>query len=66
LKQQPACCAPRAAAQPLTELPPVCRPRSAADAYQIQDAVARRLGEAIGGWKVGAASPAAAAFCAPI
>jgi 2-keto-4-pentenoate hydratase len=52
--------------QPLAELPPGCRPQSEADAYQIQDAVARRLGEDIGGWKVGAASPAAAAFCAPI
>jgi 2-keto-4-pentenoate hydratase len=51
---------------PVHELPPECRPQSDADAYQIQDAVTRRLGQAIGGWKVGAASPAAAAFCAPI
>jgi 2-keto-4-pentenoate hydratase len=51
---------------PAHELPQVCRPQSDADAYLIQDAVARQLGEAIGGWKVGAASPNAAAFCAPI
>jgi 2-keto-4-pentenoate hydratase len=52
--------------EPLAELPPGCRPQSDADAYQIQDAVTRRLGEAIGGWKVGAASATTAAFCAPI
>ncbi len=52
--------------EPLTELPSGCRPQSDADAYQIQDAVIRRLGETIGGWKVGAASPTTAAFCAPI
>ncbi len=51
---------------PLPELPPSCRPQSEADAYQIQDAVIRRLGEEVGGWKVGAASAAAPAFCAPI
>jgi 2-keto-4-pentenoate hydratase len=52
--------------QPIAELPPSCRPQSDADAYQIQDAVSRRLGEAIGGWKIGASSPTTAAFCAPI
>ena len=52
--------------EPLAELPAECRPQSDADAYQIQDAVARRLGETIGGWKVGVASPTTAAFCAPI
>jgi 2-keto-4-pentenoate hydratase len=51
---------------PVHELPPSCRPQSDADAYQIQDAVVRRLGEAIGGWKVGAGSASSAAFCAPI
>lgn len=51
---------------PVHELPASCRPQSDADAYQIQDAVTRRLVQAIGGWKVGVASPAAAAFCAPI
>ena len=47
-------------------VPPSCRPQSDADAYQIQDAVTSELGEAIGGWKVGAASATAAAYCAPI
>jgi 2-keto-4-pentenoate hydratase len=51
---------------PLHELPPHCRPRSDGDAYEIQDAVARQLGETIGGWKVGSASAENAAFCAPI
>ena len=51
---------------PVHELPPDCRPQSDADAYQIQDAVTRRLAQSVGGWKIGAASPAAAAFCAPI
>ena len=50
----------------LAELPSGCRPQSDADAYQIQDAVTRRLGETIGGWKVGAASATVAGFCAPI
>ena len=52
--------------QPIAELPRSCRPQSDADAYQIQDAVSRRLGEEVGGWKVGASSPTTAAFCAPI
>jgi 2-keto-4-pentenoate hydratase len=51
---------------PVHELPVNCRPQSDADAYQIQDAVTRRLGHVIGGWKVGAGSPTTAAFCAPI
>ena len=51
---------------PIHELPANCRPQSDADAYQIQDAVTRRLAQAVGGWKVGAASAAAVAFCAPI
>jgi 2-keto-4-pentenoate hydratase len=51
---------------PVHELPPNCRPQSDADAYDIQDAVVRHLGEPIGGWKVGAASANSAAFCAPI
>jgi 2-keto-4-pentenoate hydratase len=58
-------CAARGGA-PIHELPAECRPQSDADAYQIQDAVIRQLGEVIGGWKVGAASASAAAFCAPI
>lgn len=51
---------------PVHELPQSCRPQSDADAYQVQDAVVRQLGETIGGWKVGAGSVASAAFCAPI
>jgi len=52
--------------EPLAELPSSCRAQSDADAYQIQDAGARRRGVSVGGWKVGAASPTTAAFCAPI
>ena len=52
--------------RPLAELPPDCRPQSEADAYQIQDAVMRRLGETAGGWKIGVATASTAAFCAPI
>jgi 2-keto-4-pentenoate hydratase len=51
---------------PVHELPSSCRPQSDADAYQIQDAVLRQLGQVIGGWKVGTASSNTAAFCAPI
>src|SRR5215472_6118228 len=58
-------CAARGGA-PVHELPRTCLPQCDADAYEIQDAVIRRLGEAIGGWKVGAASATTAAFCAPI
>ncbi len=58
-------CAARGGA-PVHELPPSCRPQSDADAYEVQEAVVRQLGEPIGGWKVGAASAASAAFCAPI
>ena len=52
--------------KPLSALPSGCRPQSDADAYQIQDTVIRRLGETIGGWKIGVASATTAAFCAPI
>ena len=51
---------------PVHQLPQSCGPQSDAEAYQIQDAVVRQLGETIGGWKVGAGSAASAAFCAPI
>lgn len=51
---------------PVHQLPSDCRPQSDGDAYQIQEAVVRQLGEAIGGWKVGSATAATAAFCAPI
>ncbi len=59
-------CEARAAGRPLEELPAGCQPQSDADAYQIQDAVTARLGEAVGGWKIGVATEAADGFCAPI
>ncbi|MGH7061650.1 MAG: 2-keto-4-pentenoate hydratase, partial [Stellaceae bacterium] len=59
-------CEARAGHRPLDELPGGCQPQSDADAYQIHDALAARLGEAIGGWKIGVASEAADGFCAPI
>lgn len=40
-------------------------PRRVDDAYAVQDAVARRVGE-IGGWKVGAKTPSAEPTCAPM
>src|SRR6266700_512 len=51
--------------QPIAGLPEGARPQSEADSYAIQDAVLRRLGERIGGWKVGF-SPEGGIFCAPI
>lgn len=59
-------CEARVAGRPIERLPAVCEPHSDNDAYQIQDAVIARLGEAVGGWKIGVATEAAAAFCAPI
>ncbi|HYG90277.1 MAG TPA: fumarylacetoacetate hydrolase family protein [Azospirillum sp.] len=47
----------------LTELP--TRPANEAEAYEIQDAVARRLGP-VAAWKVGARTPDAEPFRAPI
>jgi len=46
-------------------LPPELRPASEADAYEIQRLTMAALGP-IGGWKVGAAGPAAAPNCAPM
>ena len=51
--------------QAIPGLPEVARPQSEADSYAIQDAVIRRLGERVGGWKVGF-SPEGGIFCAPI
>lgn len=51
--------------QPIPALPEAARPQSEADSYAIQEAVLRRLGERIGGWKVGF-SPEGGIFCAPI
>jgi 2-keto-4-pentenoate hydratase len=49
----------------IAALPEAARPQSEADSYAIQDAVLRRLGERVGGWKVGF-SPQGGIFCAPI
>lgn len=57
--------AARRARQWLNALPEGARPQNDADAYAIQDAVARRLGP-VGGWKVGAATPTSEPFRAPI
>ena len=51
--------------QPIAALPEGARPETEADSYAIQDAVLRRLGERIGGYKVGF-SPQGGIFCAPI
>jgi 2-keto-4-pentenoate hydratase len=53
------------AGQPIAALPEGARPQSEADSYAIQEAVLRRLGEGIGGYKVGF-SPEGGIFCAPI
>ena len=50
---------------PVAALPAAARPQSEADSYAIQDAVLYRLGERVGGWKVGF-SPEGGIFCAPI
>jgi 2-keto-4-pentenoate hydratase len=50
----------------IAALPPELVPASDAQAYAVQDAVLRRLGGAIAGWKVGAAGPAAEPNCAPL
>src|SRR5260370_10576516 len=51
--------------QAIATLPVPARPQSEADSYAIQEAVLRRLGEGIGGYKVGF-SPEGGIFCAPI
>ena len=51
--------------RPIAALPEGARPQSEADSYAIQEAVLRRLGERIGGYKVGF-SPEGGIFCAPI
>jgi 2-keto-4-pentenoate hydratase len=55
----------RRARRPLDALPPDLRPADASAAYAIQDEVVATLG-GIGGWKVGAASPAAEPGCSPL
>jgi len=50
----------------LATLAPEDTPSSAADGYAVQETIARRLGLAIAGWKVGAPSPSAAPLAGPI
>lgn len=49
----------------IAALPDGAIPQSEADSYQVQDAVIAKLGEKIGGWKVGI-SPLGGHFAAPI
>ena len=49
----------------IAALPADAIPQTEADSYQIQDAVIAKLGEKIGGWKVGV-SPLGGHFAAPI
>jgi 2-keto-4-pentenoate hydratase len=49
----------------IAALPEGATPQSEADSYQVQDAVIAKLGENIGGWKVGI-SPLGGHFAAPI
>jgi 2-keto-4-pentenoate hydratase len=49
----------------IAQLPDGAIPRTEADSYQVQDAVIAKLGERIGGWKVGI-SPLGGHFAAPI
>jgi 2-keto-4-pentenoate hydratase len=49
----------------IVSLPAEVIPQTEADSYQIQDAVIAKLGEKIGGWKVGI-SPLGGHFAAPI
>jgi 2-keto-4-pentenoate hydratase len=49
----------------IAALPEGAIPQSEADSYQVQDAVITKLGEKIGGWKVGI-SPLGGHFAAPI
>jgi 2-keto-4-pentenoate hydratase len=49
----------------IAALPADAVPQTEADAYQVQDAVIAKLGEKIGGWKVGI-SPLGGHFAAPV
>lgn len=51
--------------QPIAHFPDDVRPRSVAEAYAVQDAVAFALGPVLG-WKVGASAPEAEPACAPL
>src|ERR1700749_1854980 len=51
--------------KPIAGLPAGAEPKSEVDSYAVQNAVLQKLGEKIGGWKVGF-SPEGGVFCAPI
>ncbi|MBP6019145.1 MAG: 2-oxopent-4-enoate hydratase [Burkholderiaceae bacterium] len=55
----------RATGIPLSQLPELCRPTTAEQAYAIQDEVIRALGP-VGGWKVGAKTHHGEPTCAPL
>jgi 2-keto-4-pentenoate hydratase len=57
--------AARLARSALRELPEEARPRSTAEAYAVQDRIVKSIGP-VGGWKVGAKSPAAEPTCAAL
>jgi 2-keto-4-pentenoate hydratase len=50
----------------IATLPPALVPASEENAYAVQEAVIRRLGATVAGWKVGAASAASAPSAAPL
>jgi 2-keto-4-pentenoate hydratase len=52
-------------ALPVADFPADCKPRSAAEAYEVQDVVVRRRGPIVA-WKVGAPSPGGEVSFAPI
>jgi len=56
----------RRTGQPLAALPEEARPRTAGEAYAVQDAIVAGLGKPVGGWKVGAPTPLAEPAYAPI
>jgi 2-keto-4-pentenoate hydratase len=43
----------------IKEAPASCAPKTPAEGYRVQDLLAKELGFEVGGWKVGATSPAA-------
>ena len=51
--------------QRLNSLPEAMRPRTAEQAYLVQRAIMRELGE-VGGWKVGSPNPTGGFTCAPL
>jgi 2-keto-4-pentenoate hydratase len=56
----------RQGGRPIAALPPDLVPRDEDAAYAVQEEVIRRLGAAVGGWKVGAANASAPPIAAPL